>query len=47
VDVEAHAVQAQTAAAAGASERVSTAELAQRVARLEAEVADLKQRLGD
>jgi uncharacterized protein YceH (UPF0502 family) len=47
VDVEAHAVRAQGAAAAGGSERVSVAELAQRVGKLESEVAALKLRLGD
>ncbi len=45
VDVEAHASQAQAASKAGSSERVSVAELAERVSRLEAEVAELKERL--
>jgi hypothetical protein len=45
VDVEAHAIQAQAAMGAGASERVSVPELAQRVSRLEAEVAELKKKL--
>jgi len=45
VDVEAHAIQAQAAMGAGASERVSVSELAQRVSRLEAEVAELKKKL--
>jgi uncharacterized protein YceH (UPF0502 family) len=42
VDLEAHASQAQAASKAGSSERVSVAELAERVSRLEAEVAELK-----
>lgn len=42
IDADAHAVQAQTARAAGTSERVSVSELAQRVSALEAEVAELK-----
>jgi uncharacterized protein YceH (UPF0502 family) len=45
VDLEAHASQAQAASKAGASERVSMAELAERVSRLEADVAELKERL--
>ena len=45
VDLEAHAVRAQAAKAGGTSERVSVSELAQRVRKLEAEVADLKERL--
>ena len=45
IDVEAHAIQAQAAKATGASERVSVSELAQRVSKLEAEVAELKQQL--
>ena len=45
VDVEAHAVQAQTAKAARTSERASMAELELRVGRLEAEVAELKEKL--
>ncbi len=45
VDLEAHASQAQAASKAGSSERVSVAELAERVSRLEAEVAALKERL--
>jgi len=45
VDVEAHANQAQAAMATGTSERVSVSELAQRVSRLEAEVAELKEQL--
>ncbi len=43
VDLEAHAVRAQAAKAGGTSERVSVSELAQRVRKLEAEVADLKE----
>jgi uncharacterized protein YceH (UPF0502 family) len=46
VDVEAHASQAQAARPAGGSERVSVVELAERVGRLEAEFADLKEQLG-
>ena len=42
IDVEAHAVQAM---AAGTSERVSVPELAQRVAKLEAEVDELREQL--
>ena len=45
VDMEAHAVQAQAARTGGASERVSMAELAQRVSQLEAEVVALKEKL--
>ena len=45
IDVEAHASQAQAARAAGASERVSGAELARRVSKLEADVAELKEKL--
>ena len=45
VDVEAHAIQAQDAKAAGTSERVSVSELARRVSELEADVAELKERL--
>jgi len=45
VDVDAHAHQAQAAKAAGTSERVSVSELAQRVSALEADVAELKERL--
>ncbi len=42
IDVEAHASQAM---ATGTSERVSVSELAQRVSRLEVEVAELKEQL--
>ena len=45
IDVEAHASQAQAVAATGASERVSVSDLAQRVSRLEAEVAELREQL--
>ncbi len=45
VDVEAHATQAQAAKDAGTSERVGMSELAQRVSKLEAEVAELKEQL--
>lgn len=45
VDIEAHAMQVQAAKPAGSSERVSVAELAERVAQLEDEVAELKKRL--
>jgi uncharacterized protein YceH (UPF0502 family) len=45
VDVEAHAIRAQAAQAAGTSERLSMSELAQRVSKLEAEVAELKEQL--
>jgi hypothetical protein len=45
VDVEAHASKAQITAASVSSERVSVSELAQRVAKLEAEVAELREML--
>lgn len=45
IDVEAHVVQARAAKAAGTEERVSMSELAQRVSDLEAEVAQLKEKL--
>ncbi len=45
IDLEVHASQAQAASKAGSSDRVSVAELAERVSRLEAEVAELKGRL--
>ncbi len=45
IDVGAHASQAQAAIATRTSERVSVSELAQRVSRLEAEVAELKEQL--
>ena len=46
VDMEAHATQAQAAKATASSERVSVAELTERVIQLEAEVAELKAKLG-
>jgi uncharacterized protein YceH (UPF0502 family) len=46
IDVEAHAIEAQGARAAATSERISVSELAHRVSRLEAEVAELKKQLG-
>ena len=45
VDLEAHASEARAAKPAASSARVSVAELSERVARLEAEVAELKKRL--
>ncbi len=45
VDVDAHAVQAQAAKAVAASGRANLSELAQRVSKLEAEVAELKEQL--
>lgn len=45
IDLEAHAKEAQAAKPAASSARVSVAELSERVARLEAEVAELKKRL--
>jgi uncharacterized protein YceH (UPF0502 family) len=45
VDVETHAKQAQVAAPAGPSGRTGVSELEQRVSNLEAEVAELKERL--
>jgi uncharacterized protein YceH (UPF0502 family) len=45
IDVEAHASQAQALVATGTSGRVSVSELAQRVSKLEAEVAELKEQL--
>lgn len=47
IDVEAHAIQAQAAKAARTSERVSVSELAQRVSKLEVEVAELKEQLAN
>ena len=46
VDVEAHVAKAAEAKPAGSRERHSLAELAERVSRLEAEVASLKEKLG-
>ena len=45
VDVEAHASQAQSVMATGNSERVNVSDLAERISRLEAEVAELKEQL--
>lgn len=45
IDLEAHASEARTAAASAASQRSSVAVLEERVGRLEAEVAELKQLL--
>lgn len=45
IDVEAHAIQAQAVMAAGTSARVSVSELTQRVSKLEAEVAELKEHI--
>lgn len=46
VDVEAHASHARKKQAAGSPERHSVAELAERVSRLEAELAAIKEKLG-
>ena len=46
VDMAAYATQAQAAKATASSERVSVAELTERVTQLEAEVAELKAKLG-
>ena len=45
VDLEAHASQAKAMKPAASSERVSVAQLAERVAQLEAEVAELRKRI--
>jgi len=45
IDVAAHASQAQAAMATGVAERISVSDLAERVGRLEAEVAELKKQL--
>ncbi len=45
IDAEAHASQAQAVMVTGTSERVNVSELAKRVSRLEAEVAELKDQL--
>lgn len=45
VDIEKHASRAQAAKSTGTSNRVSVAELSERVNRLETEVAELKKRL--
>jgi len=46
VDMEAHATQAQAVKATASSERVSVAELAERVSQLETVVAELKAKIG-
>ena len=46
VDMEAHATQVQAVKATASSERVSVAELAERVSQLETVVAELKARIG-
>lgn len=43
IDIEAHAIKAQAATAAGTSVRHSASDLAQRVSKLEEEVAELKE----
>ncbi|MDH3690818.1 MAG: DUF480 domain-containing protein [Gammaproteobacteria bacterium] len=45
IDVEAHAIQARATKAAGTSGHVNVSELALRVSKLEAEVAELKEQL--
>ena len=45
IDVNAHAIQVQSAKPAGVSERITVSELAERVGTLEAEVAELKEQL--
>jgi uncharacterized protein YceH (UPF0502 family) len=45
IDLEAHASQAQAASKTGSSERHSVAELAERVSRLEAELAELRKQM--
>lgn len=47
VDVEAHAAEAQEAKPGGSGARNTVSELAERVSQLEAEVAELKQKLAD
>jgi len=47
IDVEARAAEVESRTAAPASERVSVADLARRVEALEAELAELKRRLGE
>ena len=47
VDIEDHAKKAQVAAATSSSGRTSVSELEQRVSKLEAAVAELKERLGN
>ena len=46
VDMEAHATQAQAAKATASSDRVSVAELAERVSQLETVVAELRAKIG-
>ena len=45
IDLEAHASQAQAASKTGSSERHSVAELAERISRLEAELAELRKQM--
>jgi uncharacterized protein YceH (UPF0502 family) len=45
IDATAHAARAQAAMVAGATSRASVSELAERVARLELEVAELRELL--
>ena len=45
IDIETHAIQAQATKSTASAERVSVSELAQRVSKLEAAVAELKERL--
>ncbi len=45
IDVEAHASQAQAVMVTGTSDRANVSELAQRISRLEAEVAEIKEQL--
>jgi uncharacterized protein YceH (UPF0502 family) len=45
IDVKVHAIRVQSAKPAGVSERITVAELAERVGTLEAEVAELKEQL--
>jgi hypothetical protein len=45
IDVEAHASQAQAVMVTGTPDRASVSELAQRISRLEAEVAEIKEQL--
>ena len=47
IDVDAHVSRAAAAAATGGTERASAAELAERVTRLEREVAELKRQLAE
>jgi uncharacterized protein YceH (UPF0502 family) len=46
INLEAHASQARVATPAGSTERVTVSELLERVSKLEADVAELKERLG-